>query len=539
MAQPPASSSNSKGPRSYGDWSKEALIERLRTLEALFEPDGNNGEGGAGGPPPKKQARKQGRPFDFSTRRYRNIALKVAYLGYDYYGLASQPTDTVATIESALFQALRKTRLVPEDTPPKAWSFSRCGRTDRGVSAFGQVLGLRVRSALMVDEVEGEATGTFPWAVQGEDGVAVGSGAGVSRKRKASASVYGAEEDLKDDGMGDEGEDFEDGSAAAAGPTDGTPTLSARILAQELDYPHLLNNVLPPDIRVLAWAPVAPGFDARFSCTSRRYKYFFVRNALDIPAMERAAGKLQGVDLDFRNFCKPDISKRATQSSFRRSIVRARILRESGWLAEGEDAGPGSGTAALTHGSRDVFCFEVVGSAFLWHQVRCMMAVLFRVGQGLEQPEVVDALLDMSRHPGKVGRPAYEMASEIPLSLVECGYAATPFAWVCRLRSRSVLCRELRQQHDDLAIRMAHLESLLHEVLTASGPCVPFAAAGTAGSGAKDAEEEAEGEDLELAMQRYTLSRSVLGETSHPARYVALMQRRRCAPLTPFVKLLD
>lgn len=34
-------------------------------------------------------------------------------------------------------------------------------------------------------------------------------------------------------------------------------------VAQELDYPTSLNRVLPPDIRVLGWAPVTPEFNAR------------------------------------------------------------------------------------------------------------------------------------------------------------------------------------------------------------------------------------------------------------------------------------
>ena len=31
---------------------------------------------------------------------------------------------------------------------------------------------------------------------------------------------------------------------------------------------------------------------------------------------------------------------------------------------------------------------KVEGTAFLWHQVRCMAAVLFMVGSGLESPTV-------------------------------------------------------------------------------------------------------------------------------------------------------
>ena len=50
----------------------------------------------------------------------------------------------------------------------------------------------------------------------------------------------------------------------------------------ELDYPKLLNRVLPPDIRVLAWCPAPPNFSARFDCKQRTYKYYFPRGNLNI-----------------------------------------------------------------------------------------------------------------------------------------------------------------------------------------------------------------------------------------------------------------
>lgn len=66
-----------------------------------------------------------------------------------------------------------------------------------------------------------------------------------------------------------------------------------------------------------------------------------------------------------------------------------------------------------------MYVLTVQGSAFLWHQVRCMVQVLFLVGQNLEEPKVIDELLDIDKNPGK---PQYEIASEIPLVLCECGY---------------------------------------------------------------------------------------------------------------------
>ena len=68
--------------------------------------------------------------------------MHVMYLGHNYRGLAAQE-DTDATIEHHLFKALVKTCMV-EDRASS--NFTRCGRTDAGVSAFEQVIGLQVRS---------------------------------------------------------------------------------------------------------------------------------------------------------------------------------------------------------------------------------------------------------------------------------------------------------------------------------------------------------------------------------------------------------
>lgn len=46
-----------------------------------------------------------------------------------------------------LFAALRRVTLIPADAEPGSLCYSRCGRTDKGVSAFGQVLALRLRSS--------------------------------------------------------------------------------------------------------------------------------------------------------------------------------------------------------------------------------------------------------------------------------------------------------------------------------------------------------------------------------------------------------
>ena len=47
----------------------------------------------------------------------------------------------------------------------------------------------------------------------------------------------------------------------------------------------------------------------------------------------------------------------------------------------------------------------------------------------LEVPEVIDQLLDMSLH-GDRGRPAYDMAPDYPLVLMECGYPGKVLTYV-------------------------------------------------------------------------------------------------------------
>lgn len=70
------------------------------------------------------------------------MALKFLYLGWDYQGYACQE-DTNETIEAHLFKALTVTKLIEERSKS---NYHRCGRTDKGVSAFEQVSRVRKMS---------------------------------------------------------------------------------------------------------------------------------------------------------------------------------------------------------------------------------------------------------------------------------------------------------------------------------------------------------------------------------------------------------
>ncbi|XP_029462692.1 tRNA pseudouridine(38/39) synthase isoform X2 [Rhinatrema bivittatum] len=164
----------------------------------------------------------------------------------------------------------------------------------------------------------------------------------------------------------------------------------------------MLNRVLPPDIRVLAWAPVEVNFSARFSCLRRTYRYFFPQAELDLALMNTAAQKYVGTH-DFRNFCKMDVGNGVV--NFQRTILAACVEP-----TDGEARAPDP---------YQLCQFEVTGLAFLYHQVRCMVAVLFLIGQGLEEPEIIDQLLDVEKNPRK---PQYSMAVEFPLVLYNCEF---------------------------------------------------------------------------------------------------------------------
>lgn len=110
-------------------------------------------------------------------------------------------------------------------------------------------------------------------------------------------------------------------------------------------------------------------FRCRFSAQYREYKYFIVDDGtLDIQAIRAAAAQLEGAH-DFRNFCKQDIPN---VTNFQRKILYFRI-EEEGTGCDG----------------RRVYALRVRGTAFLWHQVRCMAAVLMMVGRGVLRRRIV------------------------------------------------------------------------------------------------------------------------------------------------------
>lgn len=66
-----------------------------------------------------------------------------------------------------------------------------------------------------------------------------------------------------------------------------------------------------------------------------------------------------------------------------------------------------------------IWVLTIKGQSFLWHQIRCIVSILFLIGQNKESPNVIKELLDVENNPRK---PEYNIASEIPLNLYLCEF---------------------------------------------------------------------------------------------------------------------
>lgn len=183
-----------------------------------------------------------------------------------------------------------------------------------------------------------------------------------------------------------------------SGRTDRGVHARAQVGALTTDHPErvgaVLNRALPSDVWLTGTAPAPDDWHPRFDVAARTYRYYFGDPSLDAAAMERAAARFVG---------KHDVSRlcRAGSRYPVRRIAVSRIL-----------AGP---TGPV---------YEVTARSFLWHQVRCMAAVLDAIGRGEAGEEAVGALLS-----GACRRnPPPAPADRLVLWDVETPFAFTPVA---------------------------------------------------------------------------------------------------------------
>lgn len=348
-----------------GKLTKEELIEKVMKLDAYNSHLKNTIDKKFSDRQDIKEVNdvERKRDFDFSKHHKRHILIKFCYLGWDYAGYVVQDGG-LETVEMHLFRALKKVCLIESR---ETSNYNRCGRTDRGVSAFSQVISIDVRSRF------------------------------APKDQLTEESING-----------------------------------------EINYCNLLNKVLPKEIRAIAWMPlITPNFSARFDCVDRTYRYFFPRGDLNIELMQEACKDLVGVH-DFRNFCKMDIQHGVTNYMRRLHSVEIKLQTKN----EQDDY--------------DMFCLEINGTAFLWHMIRCIVGILFLIGEKKESTNIIKELLDVVKNPKK---PQYSLASEIPLNLFFCNFREDVMGEDDLPRNTDMANKWI---HDEEALRLAIIDLQEH-----------------------------------------------------------------------------
>ena len=254
------------------------------------------------------------------------MAFKFMYIGEKYDGLVIQST-TKNTIEEKIFFALKKANFLENKSTEELISssnYSRCGRTDKGVSSTGNIFSLNIR------------------------------------------------------------------------------------YNENYNYTKILNNLLPNDINILNNIIVDDSFDARFSCLYREYKYFFIKENLNIDIMKKACELLKGVH-NFKKFCKIDKSDENWENkNYERRIYEIDIKKV-------DDI-----NFNLFNNEEYYSCYYCIikGSAFLWHQVRCIMSILFLIGNEQEEISIINEMLNVPLNNNKEF--FYNLADEKNLVLTDC-----------------------------------------------------------------------------------------------------------------------
>jgi tRNA pseudouridine38-40 synthase len=165
-----------------------------------------------------------------------------------------------------------------------------------------------------------------------------------------------------------------------------------------------LNDALPPSVRVLGVADVAPDFHPRASARSKTYRYRIERSDICLPqlaryiyhhpypldetAMAEAAPLVQGRH-DFTSFAAVDPDRTARLENNHADNVRE--IFSSEWRRDGSE-----------------LIYTVSGNGFLHHMVRNVVGSFLLVGKGTLKPADITRVLEArsrSANPGATAPP--------------------------------------------------------------------------------------------------------------------------------------
>jgi len=335
---------------------------------------------------------------DFLQCKYRHVAFKVAYLGWDLDGL--QANVGKDTVEGAMKQALIDAGLADKNLPIR---FSKAGRTDKGVSAFVQVLKTVVRTKLS------KGDGVHTWRDPKSKNCASNKQLESMEMKQDEEEVVATEDYLFITEENDMLSSCRNLNKPESHSVYNLQNDSHNLVVDEknegnnehddFNFVGMLNKVLPSEIRVLGWLPTNEAFSARYHCLERSYHYYFVRGDLNVIDMDVAAKQFIGTK-DFQNFCRfSKRDKQAPSKSFVKTITSFDVdvvSKAASW-------------------QRDLCCAKVTANSFLYQQVRHMMSVLFLIGLGKENIDLISELLNTDKI---CQRPGYNQSPSYPLVLV-------------------------------------------------------------------------------------------------------------------------
>ena len=145
-----------------------------------------------------------------------------------------------------------------------------------------------------------------------------------------------------------------------------------------------INRHLPPDIRIMESAKVAPDFHPRKVSCQKTYEYriwhtpmawptqrlyhYFIHYPLDVEQMQVAATYVIG-EHDFKSFCNAD----AVVDSTVRTIFTATVHAENN--------------------GREIV-IRITGNGFLYNMVRIIVGTLINVGAGRYPPQQIKDIMD-------------------------------------------------------------------------------------------------------------------------------------------------
>ena len=236
------------------------------------------------------------------------------------------------------------------------------------------------------------------------------------------------------------GEDDEDFRMRVAGRTDAGVHAQAQVAHLDLTPEQLkrirrghgvaerLNKIIDPDVRVTSFEEADPGFHARYSALSRRYRYSIADRSvtpnpmtsrymleilwhLETEPMVAAAQEFMGLR-DFRAFCKE-----------REGTTTIRELRE----------------ISVKRRANGVVDIEIEADAFCHNMVRSIVGALMSAGSGRTTISAIRRALK-----GKRNEHAYKVQAPQGLTLIKIAYPAKS-----KLGSQAELTQRMRTLDDN------------------------------------------------------------------------------------------